>query len=346
MREAERSEADVFRVRRRCAQGPRDNRETEVAAPVEAILRPKIRRGDSLRPLARSVRRFGGRALDRICLDVLDADADSPCVVRTHRASRESREILLSASGALIEPYGLAHTAGGALWVIADRGRELLRFDDETGRLVEARPLAGTFTGLWSLAGSLILARAPVRAGDPLLFRDEDGSLVAFSSLCARPGGEGASLLFDNLLAAGPSAGAELLFWRVADGSELYSVNDRGETSRMDALTAESRTGCVPELALRDADAGRPDAAAIPLIADALAASEDICWILVRPLRGAEDRLLRTGGATASWHVLAGRYAAILETRSGHVHLLRSDGASDWVSVPSREQLEGARSEA
>jgi hypothetical protein len=312
---------------------------------VEAILRPKIRRGDSLRPLTRIVTRFAGRALGRTWLDVLDANPDSPCVVRTHRASRESRDVPLSASGALIEPYGLAHTPVGAFWALADRGRELLRFDDDTGRLLESRPLAGIFTGLWSLAGSLILARAAARAGDPLLFRDEDGSLVAFSSLCARPAGEGASLLFDNLLAAGPSAGAELLVWRVADGSQLYVINDRGETSLMDALTADPRTECGAELALRDADAVRPDAAARPLIGDALAVSEDACYLLLRPLRGAGDRLLRTGGGAASRHALAGRYAAILETRSTHVHLLRPDGASEWISVPSRVQSAGARSE-
>jgi hypothetical protein len=311
---------------------------------MEAILRQKARRADLLLPLPRPVSSFGGRTIDRTFLFLLEADPESPRALRIRRSSREAEVIPLAAAGATPDPYGLARPGDGTLWALAAQGRELLRYDEDTGKLVESRALPGTFPGIWDLAGSVLLAKAPLRAGDALLFREAEGSLLAFGSVSAGIAGEAAGLLLQNLIACGPSEGDELPCWRVTDGSELFLVNAREETRQI-ALAGQPPPPEPPSRdALRDADS-RSGIAQPPGILDAQVTSSETAWILLREAEGSCDVLVRTDlDASFARLRLGGRYAAILECRAGKAHLLRADGVSEWIEGPRPDRSSGGDS--
>ncbi len=277
---------------------------------------------------------YGGRALTERAVLVLDVAA--PALRRIDRATLSTTQTRLSGADAALDPYGLAAPGDGTFWVLADRGRVLLRFSDATGERVEKRRLGQPCQGiatLWKRTGFVALS---LRPNERLLLEAENGGLHPFAAVVSRSAADVTAHLVRNLFRCGSGSGDEIPCWFLADPPEVLLVRRSGNVRRIVVPTFATARSSGPA-------GSEPGAAFTYPVRDVFLAGDRL-WILSNQ-EGEKTPIEE--GAARSRHVvllrpgrpnrivpLAREARAILDASERSVTLLYSDGWIDRVAVP------------
>lgn len=277
---------------------------------------------------------FGGRSIDAREIRILDVSL--PALCRVERATLRSTIQRLSGADVSLDPYGFAFTEDGAIWVLAGKGRFLLRFSERTGKLVEKRALADPGQGLAGLWGRVGLVAVRVRPGEPLLLRLESAGFLRFSRLVSRSAPEITALLIRNLLRCGSGTQDAIPCWYTAGPAEVLLLAPDGTARAIE----------VPSFALPSrsrASSRDPGIAFTYPVRDAFL-SDDGLWVLTNQ---EGDRTPLEEGARRGRHVvllrerrpkkvaLLDREArAILDAGEHGLVLLFADGTIGRVAGP------------
>ena len=275
---------------------------------------------------------FGGRSIDAAEIRILDVSA--PAVRFIDRGTLRSSARRLSASDVSLDPYGIAATGDGTLWVLGGKGRFLLRFSEKNGALLERRPLTDPGQGVLAAWGRLGLVAVRIRPDEPLLFRQERGGFRPFSDLASRRADGVTTALIRNLFRCGSGTANAIPCWFTAGAPEILVLGPDGGVRRV----------AVPSFARPSRAAGRdPGSAFLYPVRDAFA-SEDGLWVLSNQ---EGDRTPLEAGASRGRHVvriregrpnrvaLLNREArAILDAGPRSLVLLFADGSVSRVPAP------------
>jgi hypothetical protein len=169
---------------------------------------------------------FGGRSIDTGEIRILDVSM--PAVWRIDRVTLRSSIRSLDATGAPLDPYGFAATGDGTLWILAGKGRFLLRFSEKTGALLESRPLTQPGQGVQAMWGRVGLVSVRLRPDEALLQRLEGREFLTFSGLTSRPASGIAALLIRNLFRCGSGTSDAIPCWFTAGAAEILLLERSG----------------------------------------------------------------------------------------------------------------------
>ena len=275
---------------------------------------------------------FGGRSIDAGEIRILDLSI--PAVRLIDRATLRSSTRRLSASDVPLDPYGIAATGDGTVWVLGGKGRFLLRFSENTGALLERRLLMEPGQGVLALWGRVGLVAVRLRPDESLLLRLEAREFFRFSGLASRTAPGITAALIRNLFRCGSGTADAIPCWFTAGAAEILLLGRDGAV----------RPVAVPSFAHPALAAGRdPGGAFTYPVRDAFASEEGL-WVLSNqegdrtPLdagarRGRHVALLREGRPNRVARL--GREArAILDSRPGSLVLLFADGSVSRVAAP------------
>jgi hypothetical protein len=306
---------------------------------------------DGVQPGAGPVRLFGGTCQDDETVFVLDVGgpADPSRLLRVSlRQPGAISEIVLEKTPKPLDPYGLAHSNDGSLWILTDKGRSVARFATGTGKLLRLDPLPGACAGIWSFGSRILLAPMQVRGGEHLLAVEEGGQFRPFSRLKGRTGSSTPETLAINLFECGAARFGRLPCWWMSGASEVVLIAKDEEVRVLPAPSlidtrlqeaARTRTRSVESLL----------ASLLHPILDVFLLSADSFWLLTNQ---EGDKLFSDPGSIHARHVLrvdAGKVTRTLELpKAGRSILGADDGgvlmlfaASADVLVPlARERAE------
>ena len=284
----------------------------------------------------RLVGEFGGRTVAGTDIVVLDVAA--PAIRRIDRQSLRVRSTPLAAGNARLDPYGIATRDDRTLSVLADKGRNLVRFSSVTGEKLETRKLPEPAQGVTTLWNGRTVGIVPIRlrSGEPMLLAEAEPGLRPFSSIVSRSAAGAAAHLIANLLRCGSGDGESLPCWFLAGPPEVALVRRDGTVARVAVpLLAVERSGQAPR-----AD---PAAGFVYPVRDALLEGGGL-WVLANqegdrtPL---EERAVRARhvavvkeGRPHPWIPLGREARAILDARVDRLVLLYADGSIGPVAVP------------
>ena len=274
---------------------------------------------------------FGGRSIDSGEIRILDVSV--PAVRRIDQVTLASSSRRLSGSDVALDPYGFAFTEDGTIWVLAGKGRFLLRFSERTGNLAEKRALADPGQGIAGLWGRVGLVAVRLRPGEPLLLRLESAGFLRFSRLVSRSAPEITALLIRNLLRCGSGTRDAIPCWYTAGPAEVLLLAPDGAARAIE----------VPSFALPSrsrASSRDPGIAFTYPVRDAFL-SDDGLWVLTNqegdrtPLeegarRGRHVVLLREGRPNRVTR-LHREARAILDASPRGLILLFADGSIERV---------------
>jgi hypothetical protein len=275
---------------------------------------------------------FGGRSIDAGEIRILDLSI--PAVRLIDRATLRSSTRRLSASDVPLDPYGIAATGDGTVWVLGGKGRFLLRFSENTGALLERRLLMEPGQGVLALWGRVGLVAVRLRPDESLLLRLEAREFFRFSGLASRTAPGITAALIRNLFRCGSGTADAIPCWFTAGAAEILLLGRDGAV----------RPVAVPSFAQPALAAGRdPGGAFTYPVRDAFASEEGL-WVLSNQ---EGDRTPLDAGARRGRHVVLlregrpnrvarlGREArAILDARPGSLVLLFADGSVSRVAAP------------
>lgn len=274
---------------------------------------------------------FGGRSIDAREIRILDVSV--PAVWRIDRVTLRSSIRSLDATGVPLDPYGFAATGDGTLWILAGKGRFLLRFSEETGALIERRPLTQPGQGVQALWGRVGLVSVRLRPDEPLLQRLE-GEFLTFSGLTSRPASGITAALIRNLFRCGSGTGDAIPCWFTAGAAEILLLGRSGVV----------RPVAVPSFAQPALATSQDPSGAFPYpVRDAFASQEGL-WVLSNQ---EGDRTPLDAGARRGRHVVLLREGqpdriarldrearAILDASPEGLVLLFADGSMARVAAP------------
>jgi hypothetical protein len=275
---------------------------------------------------------IGGRSIDAGEIRILDLSI--PAVRLIDRATLRSSTRRLSASDVPLDPYGIAATGDGTVWVLGGKGRFLLRFSENTGALLERRLLMEPGQGVLALWGRVGLVAVRLRPDESLLLRLEAREFFRFSGLASRTAPGITAALIRNLFRCGSGTADAIPCWFTAGAAEILLLGRDGAV----------RPVAVPSFAQPALAAGRdPGGAFTYPVRDAFASEEGL-WVLSNQ---EGDRTPLDAGARRGRHVVLlregrpnrvarlGREArAILDARPGSLVLLFADGSVSRVTAP------------
>ena len=275
---------------------------------------------------------FGGRSIDAGEIRILDVSV--PAVWRIDRATLRSSTRSLDAAGVPLDPYGFAATGDGTLWILAGKGRFLLRFSEKTGALLERRPLTQPGQGVQAMWGRVGLVPVRLRPDEALLQRLEGQKFLTFSGLTSRPASGITALLIRNLFRCGSGTADAIPCWFTAGAAEILLLGRSGVVRPVAAPSFAQ-----PALATnRD-----PGGAFTYPVRDAFASDEGL-WVLSNQ---EGDRTPLDAGARRSRHVALLREGrpnritrldrearAILDASPQSLVLLVADGSVARVPEP------------
>lgn len=275
---------------------------------------------------------FGGRSIDAREIRILDVSV--PAVRFIDRGTLRSSVRRLGSADVSLDPYGIAATGDGTLSVLGGKGRFLLRFSEKDGALLERRPLTEAGQGVLAVWGRLGLVAVRIRAGEPLLFRQDGRGLLPFSDLASRPADGLTAALIRNLFRCGSGTADAIPCWFTAGAPEVLLLGPDGTL----------RPVAVPSFVGPSRAAGRdPASAFVYPVRDAFA-SEDGLWVLSNQ---EGDRTPLEAGARRGRHVVRLREGqpnrvarldrearAILDAGPRGLVLLFADGSVSRVPAP------------
>ena len=213
----------------------------------------------------------GGRSIDAV--EIRIADLSVPDIRTIDRATLRSSARRLHGLDAPLDPYGIAATGDGTIWMLAGKGRFLVRFSESTGGLIEKRLLAEPGQGIAALGGRVAIVPVRVRSGEPMLLRAVGGEFVRFSSLVSRSAAGVTAALLRNLFRCGSGTGDVVPCWfsaAAAGAAEVFLVSPDGGV----------RTVPVPSFAVAAQPTGHePDNGFTFPVRDVFAAGDNF-WVL------------------------------------------------------------------
>ncbi len=275
---------------------------------------------------------FGGRAIDAGSIRLLDLSV--PAVRVIDRASLRSSVRRLSGFDDSLDPYGLAATGDGTVWVLAGKGRFLLRFSENTGRLLERRVLAEPGQGVFDLWGRVGVVAVRLRPDEPLLLRLSEREFLSFSGLTSRRASGVTAALIRNLFRCGSGTPDAIPCWFTAAPAEVALL---GPDARV-------RPVAVPSFAQPAVSAGGDPAASFTYPVRDAFLSDDGLWVLSNQ---EGDRTPLDAGARRGRHVARVRDGrpnlvisldrearAILDAGAGGLVMLFADGTLSRVRTP------------
>jgi hypothetical protein len=283
----------------------------------------------------RLVGAFGGRTVAGTDIVVLDLSA--PAIRRIDRRSLRVRTTPLAPGGARLDPYGIATRDDRSLLVLADKGRNLVRFSALTGEKLETRQLPEPAQGVTTLWNGRAVGVVPIRlrSGEPMLLAVSESGLRPFSSIVSRSQAGAAAHLVANLLRCGSGDGESLPCWFLAGPPEVALVRRDGAVARL----------AVPSLAVERperAPSSDPAAGFSYPVRDALVEAGRL-WVLTNqegdrtPLEAGAVRARHIAvvreGRPRSWIPLGREARAILDATEGRLVLLYADGSMGSVAV-------------
>jgi hypothetical protein len=275
---------------------------------------------------------FGGRSIDAGEIRILDLSI--PAVRLIDRATLRSSTRRLSASDVPLDPYGIAATGDGTVWVLGGKGRFLLRFSENTGALLERRLLMEPGQGVLALWGRVGLVAVRLRPDESLLLRLEAREFFRFSGLASRTAPGITAALIRNLFRCGSGTADAIPCWFTAGAAEILLLGRDGAV----------RPVAVPSFAQPALAAGRdPGGAFTYPVRDAFASEEGL-WVLSNQ---EGDRTPLDAGARRARHVVLLREGwpnrvarldrearAILDASHRGLVLLFADGSVSRVAAP------------
>ena len=281
----------------------------------------------------RLVGEFGGRAV--VGHEVLVLDVEPPAIRRIDRRTLAVRTIPLSGSERAPDPYGIAPDGSGSLWVLADKGRSLLRFSAATGRELEKRKLVLPGQGVVPLWGRVGVIAIRLRAREPLLVEAGPDGNRPFSPIRSRSAADPTAHLIANLLRCGLGTADPVPCWFLAGEPDVALVRRDGNVKRVAVPSfVRPRRGRPPD--------GVPGAEFVYPVRDAFPSTRGL-WVLSNqegdrtPLeeeavRGRHVTLVREGRPPRV--VTLDREArAILDADASRLLLLYADGSVEAVAV-------------
>jgi hypothetical protein len=278
---------------------------------------------------------FGGRSIEADQIQI--ADLSVPEIRTIDRATLRSSARRLHGLDAPLDPYGIAATGDGTLWMLAGKGRFLVRFSERTGGLIEKRLLEDPGQGITSLGGRVAIVPVRLRPGEPMLLRAAGSEFVRFSSLVSRSAAGVTAALLRNLFRCGSGTGDAFPCWfsaAAAGAAEVFLVSPDGGV----------RTVPVPSFAVPAQAPGREPGNGFTFPVRDVCAAGDNFWVLSNqegdrsPLdagarRGRHIALVREGRAPR----IAGldrEARAILDAGPQGLVLLYADGTISRTPAP------------
>jgi hypothetical protein len=275
---------------------------------------------------------FGGRSIDAAKIRILDVSA--PAVRFIDRGTLRSSARRLAATDVSVDPYGIAATGDGTLWVLGGKGRFLLRFSEKNGALLERRALAEPGQGVLAAWDRLGLVAVRIRPDEPLIFRQEGSGFLPFSVLASRRADGVTTALIRNLFRCGSGTADAIPCWFTAGAPEILLLEPDGGV----------RPVAVPSFARSSTAASHDPGRAFLYPVRDVFASEDGLWVLSNQ---EGDRTPLEAGARRGRHVVLLREGrpnrvarldrearAILDATPRGLLLLFADGSVSRVPAP------------
>jgi hypothetical protein len=169
---------------------------------------------------------YGGRWIGTREIRLFDTRV--PGLYRIDRATLATTVQPLLGADVPLDPYGIALPGDGTVWVLADRGRFVIRFSEATGERVEKRRLPEPCQGIATFWNSAGLFMVRLRPNERMLLRAENGSLRPFSPLSSRSASGLAEQLIANLVKCGTGTKDAIPCWFVAGDPEVMLVGRTG----------------------------------------------------------------------------------------------------------------------
>lgn len=290
------------------------------------------------------VRLFGGKARQGEIVSLLDlgeGGVPSRVIEFSWRQPSAAKIVELQRAPKPLEILGLARPNDGTIWVLADKGRSVARFDENTGRLVHFDVLPQPSEGIWNFGPRVVFALVQLRGGEPLLVASEREGFRSFTSLKSRTGSTTLETLARNLFDCGFVESSRLPCWWANGPPEAVFINQNDEVkisslpSLIDNRLLTPTRNPSPSLESMTTDLPYP-------IRDVLLLPRDSLWILTNQ---EGSRPVTEPGVVRSRHVIrvdAGRKAKTVELpKAGLVILggekeglllLYRDGSIGWLS--------------
>jgi len=177
---------------------------------------------------------YGGRVSASAGTAILDLGS-RPRVLRFPRDVAAGGELFLTGADVLLDPYGLAVPGDGTIWTLGDKGRALLRFGQEDGRLVEKRRLPSPCQTIAGAGTRVFFALIRIGGREPLLGRADNGGFRPFSDLVSRGAPDRLSAAVRNLFRCGSGVGDETPCWFMAGPPEVFLIGPDGRVRRVAA---------------------------------------------------------------------------------------------------------------
>jgi hypothetical protein len=287
------------------------------------------------------VAEYGGRAFARGQAFVLDSSPSMPRVVAVDVATLQWSERRLEPGDHAVAAYGVVVSGSGDSWVLADKGRRLLRFASSGGKPIEDRHLPAPCVGIWGLDGKVILA--PLQSGgrQPLLVSLEGSAFRPFGQLAPRDATTPETRIVANMLRCGPETAGQLPCWHIAQSEEVFWLRPDGRLrrTRIQTLAQEPEKPRSSSLAAMLASWSFP-------IRDVHPIDDENAWILTNQegrvppnepgaVRGRHLLFVKTAGGASLRRVPLPREAkAILGGSATGAVVLYADGGVGRVTSP------------
>lgn len=284
-------------------------------------------------PLLSSV---AGRSYDGGEVFLAELRSADSRIVRLNPEGRVLETVDLEKTSVALDAFGLARSADGLLWMLADRGAALVGFEPTRGRVADVRPLPTNCIAVWSVDGIVFLAALRTSGDQPVLLRMNPGGFESCGALRSRPPKRAFDGPILGVLTCGASRTPITPCWWMAGDPELILLRSSCASKRVP----------VPSLVTRRSAAQR---GSDPLdqfdypIRDAFLIDETRSWILTNQEgtlspsseRGTTARhlLLVTEGGVARTVPLARKGKLILGGDSRSVTILYADGTFEKIPL-------------
>jgi hypothetical protein len=196
---------------------------------------------DGVQPSAGPVRTLGGKSRSANIVFLLDLrdEARGPARVLKFNLRQPNTVTIveLEKTSKALEPFGLARPNDGSFWILADKGRAVARFDENTGRLLRFDALSQASEGVWTFGSRVVFGLVQLKGGEPLLAMAVNDGIRPFTNLKSRAGGSPPETLTKNIVECGFAETSHLPCWWVSGVPEVMRIHENGEVTFSSAPT-------------------------------------------------------------------------------------------------------------
>lgn len=279
---------------------------------------------------------FGGRTRHAGRAYVLDLGGSGPRIVAVGSSGQQS-SLKLDAGRRDLLPNGLARSAEGVFWILAEKGRTLVGFDATLGTRAAVKQLPERCQGVWDLAARIVVAPFRVEASEPILLKDMGAAFAPVPDLSTRRGKDPIHQSLLNMFTCGSGAAEDLPCWWIAEEPQIFVFNRAGGVSKL-----EGRSLARPPAA--KGAQPNPAASLVYPVRDVFLLPGGSYWILLNqegetpPLEEGAVRgrhLIRVSPPAADVMLpLSGLGKVILDADASSALILADDGKFERVRVP------------